>query len=75
MTRLTYLVSNRLPTEKAHGYQIAKMCESFAGLGYDVELIHPERVNSITTGFFESYGVEKNFKIRSIPGFDWGKLY
>ncbi len=75
MTRLTYLVSNRLPTEKAHGYQIAKMCESFADLGYEVELIHPERINSITTGFFESYGVEKNFEIRSVPGFDWGKLY
>jgi len=75
MTRLTYLVSNRLPTEKAHGYQIAKMCESFTDLGCDVELIHPDRVNSVTTGFFESYGVEKNFKIRSIPGFDWGKLY
>ena len=30
MTRLLFLANARLPTEKAHGYQIAQMCEALA---------------------------------------------
>jgi glycosyltransferase involved in cell wall biosynthesis len=41
--RLAYVVNARLPTEKAHGVQIAKMCEAFASLGVDVTLFSPRR--------------------------------
>lgn len=41
--RLAYVVNVRLPTEKAHGLQIAKMCEAFASLGIDVAVYSPRR--------------------------------
>jgi hypothetical protein len=39
--RVIYLANVRLPTEKAHGYQICKMCEAFALNGAEVMLLHP----------------------------------
>jgi hypothetical protein len=39
--RVIYLANARLPTEKAHGYQICKMCEAFALNGAEVVLLHP----------------------------------
>ena len=43
MKKLIYIANARIPTEKAHGIQIMKMCEAFAGLGVDVEIIVPKR--------------------------------
>jgi hypothetical protein len=43
VSRIVYLSSARLPTEKAHGFQVMKMCEAMAGLGHDVDLLHPRR--------------------------------
>ena len=60
----------RLPTEKAHGLQIMKMCEIFARQGMKVELVVPWRFNFIKENPFEYYGVEKNFKITKIFSFD-----
>jgi len=42
--QLVYLSNARMPTEKAHGFQIAKMCEAFSGLGLNVSLVHPYRI-------------------------------
>ena len=44
--KLWYLANARIPTEKAHGLQIVKMCEAFARLGIDVELLVPFRRQS-----------------------------
>ncbi len=41
--RLAYVVNARLPTEKAHGLQIAKMCEAFARLGVATTVYSPRR--------------------------------
>lgn len=41
--KIYYVVNARLPTEKAHGIQIAKMCEALIEAGADVELIAPRR--------------------------------
>lgn len=41
-TGILYLANARLPTDKAHGFQIVKMCEAFAHLTR-VKLIHPCR--------------------------------
>ena len=58
-----------MPTEKAHGIQIMKMCEAFASL-LDVELIIPRRFNDIKQDAFEYYGTERNFKIKKLPCLD-----
>ena len=40
-----YFVANaRMPSEKANGIHIAKMCEALIKRGYDVTLVVPSRV-------------------------------
>lgn len=77
--KIIYITNARIPTEKAHGLQIMKMCEAFAALDandannyanaankYTVELIVPRRINSIKDDPFEYYGVKKIFNIKKI---------
>jgi glycosyltransferase involved in cell wall biosynthesis len=68
--KLIYLANIRLPTEKAHGIQIMKMCEAFGDQGIKVELIIPWRFNKIKEDAFDFYGVKKNFKIKKIFSLD-----
>ena len=64
--KLVYITNARIPTEKAHGLQIMKMCEAFASLRIPVELVVPRRVNTIKQGPFEYYGVKRIFKIKKV---------
>lgn len=69
--KLIYIANIRLPTEKAHGIQIMKMCEAFANTdGVTVELVVPWRFNTIKEDPFAYYGVEKKFTITNIPSLD-----
>ena len=69
--KLIYIANIRLPTEKAHGIQIMKMCEAFASTAeLNVELIVPWRFNKIKEDPFIYYGVEKKFTITRIPSLD-----
>jgi glycosyltransferase involved in cell wall biosynthesis len=43
---ILYLANARIPSEKAHVYQILKMCEAWNALGYQVELAYPGRQNT-----------------------------
>lgn len=65
--RIWYAANIRLPTEKAHGYQIMKMCEAFAEHGARVTLIVPDRTNPITDDPFDFYGVRRIFEIIRLP--------
>src|SRR5574343_570990 len=69
--KLLYISNQRLPTEKAYGLQICKMCEAFADLGIELELLVPTRRNSITKDLFEYYGIRRNFKTKIIPSLDF----
>ncbi len=72
--KLIYIANARLPTEKAHGYQIIKMCEAFSELGVEVLLFHPyrhqhhQRLRDKTV--FEYYGLGPAFEIRTLPNPD-----
>jgi glycosyltransferase involved in cell wall biosynthesis len=74
MTRIGYLVNARLPTEKAHGFQVMKMCEAMGDLGHDVELIHPYRHQDDpkldSTDPFSYYGVRPTFRLRTLANLD-----
>lgn len=61
--KLLYLTNSRIPTEKARGYQIAKMCEEFAALGLTVELIVPHFNNPVKEDLFSYYQLKKSFTI------------
>jgi len=68
--KIIYIANARIPTEKAHGIQIMKMCEAFAKNGAEIDLILPRRFNKIKQDPFEYYGVERVFKIKKIPSLD-----
>lgn len=75
--KIIYIANIRLPTEKAHGYQICKMCEAFALSGNEVELVVPRRLNNIHEDPFEYYGIQRNFKVVRLPTLDtieFGKI-
>lgn len=59
-----------MPTEKAHGIQIIKMCEALALFGLEVELVLPWRFNKIKEDVFEYYQVKKSFKIKKMFSLD-----
>jgi len=67
----------RLPTEKAHGYQIVKMCQAFSQQGPTVKLLHPYRrqlseLNRVAP--FAYYGVPEVFEIRTLRNLDLNPL-
>ncbi len=70
--KITYIANARMPSEKAHGIQIMKMCEAFACNGIKVELVLPKRRNKKLKEInpFEYYKVKKNFKIKKLPCWD-----
>src|SRR3989338_5234961 len=70
MTKLVYIFNGLLPTEKAHGLQIVKMCEAFADLGIQVDLLIPFRSNSLREDIFEYYSVRRNFNVKTLGAID-----
>lgn len=67
---ILYIANIRLPTEKAHGSAVMKMCEAFANTGIDVELVVPRRLNPIKEDPFEYYGIRMGFAIKRLPTID-----
>ena len=74
LRRLIYITNARLPTEKAHGYQICKMCEAFAENGVDVELWHPFRNQTLSElrakSVFDYYGIRRIFRVKTLANVD-----
>lgn len=73
MSRLIYVVNARLPTEKAHGLQIAKMCEAMGRLNINIELWHPRRHQpdeGLMPEVFDYYGVDRTFTVRTLKNVD-----
>jgi glycosyltransferase involved in cell wall biosynthesis len=74
LTKLVYVSAARIPSEKAHTYQIMQMCNAFASHGIEVELIHPHRNNSSAMAkiqdVWEHYGIQRSFSITEVPTTD-----
>lgn len=68
--KIIYIANARIPTEKAHGIQIMKMCAAFSRDNLEVELILPKRFNPLKEDPFEYYEVERTFKIKKLPCLD-----
>jgi glycosyltransferase involved in cell wall biosynthesis len=67
---LYYITYTHLPTTKAFGYAIAKMCASFA-VNQPVTLIIPRSAErEVTEDLFTFYDVPQNFKVRELPCLD-----
>ena len=65
--KIIYIANVRMPTEKAHGYQIMRMCQAFTKKGIEVELLIPDRKNSINQDEFSYYALSRSFKIKRLP--------
>ncbi|MBI2610940.1 glycosyltransferase family 4 protein [Candidatus Kaiserbacteria bacterium] len=63
---IAYVTSVRLPTDRAHGYAIMKMCEQFAAHGAQVELYVPTRRHGIKEDPFMYYAIKPTFSIRKL---------
>ncbi|MDP3645461.1 MAG: glycosyltransferase family 4 protein [bacterium] len=65
--QMSYVTLARLPTGRAHGYTIMKMCEQFAAQGCEVELFVPTRdAGILTSDPFEYYGIKRNFSLNKL---------
>jgi glycosyltransferase involved in cell wall biosynthesis len=72
-TRVVYVANARLPTEKAHGVHIVRMCEALARHGATVELWHPRRRQPAAlrdVDLFDHYGAEHNFAVHRTRNVD-----
>ncbi len=67
---MLYLSCARIPSEKAHAYQILKMCESFASQGIIVTLLYQKRNNNQIEdragNIFEYYAVRNLFTMKKL---------
>lgn len=69
--RIHYITNVRIPTTRAQGYAIVKMCEQFSLAGADVTLFIPSRRDSDNLGEpFSYYGIKHNFNIKTIANPD-----
>ncbi|RJQ31650.1 glycosyltransferase [Candidatus Parcubacteria bacterium] len=66
--KIIYLANARIPTEKAHGVQIMKMCEAFKNVGADIELVVAKRKENQLENFdpFDYYGIKNRFSIKKL---------
>ncbi len=64
--RIVLAANARMPTEWAHGVQIAQMAEAFARLGHEVELLVPDRPESRGQEVAAFYGLLDCFRVRRV---------
>jgi glycosyltransferase involved in cell wall biosynthesis len=68
---IKYITDVRIPTSRAAGYAVMKMCEGFSAAGVNVELIIPNKKDSDFLGDpFEYYKINKKFKINRMYSTD-----
>jgi len=72
--KILYIANIRIPTEKAHGIQIMKMCQAFSNAGHNLTLIIPARKNKIKEDVWKYYDQEKNFEIEYLKIIDFMRL-
>lgn len=60
---ISYVAHIRLPTEKAHGWQIMRVCNELARQGHAVTLYVARRANALSDDPHAYYGLEKNFEV------------
>jgi len=67
--KIYYIANARMPTEKAHGIQLAKMCEAFLEQGIDLTLVIPRRKTS-DASLKEFYGLRREIPLVTLPVID-----
>lgn len=71
--RIAYCTNVRLPSERAHGYQVSAVCDAFIKLGHSVEIFSPFRENIVQENFSDYYNVSDQIKINHVGSCDYIK--
>ncbi|OGF69621.1 hypothetical protein A3H65_03995 [Candidatus Giovannonibacteria bacterium RIFCSPLOWO2_02_FULL_45_14] len=69
--KIYYVANARMPSEKAHGIQLAKMCEAFLLSGADLELVLPRRRGS-NDDLKRFYGLKVDIPVKRLPVLNLG---
>ncbi|MDO8443229.1 MAG: hypothetical protein Q7S81_03185, partial [bacterium] len=72
--KITYITNNPMPTGRAYGNQIVKLCEAFADSGAKIELVYLGVKGTDRSGFFRHFGAKDNFVLRPVVFFNFLKL-
>ena len=73
--KIYYVANARMPSEKAHGIQLAKMCEAFLLSGADLELVLPKRLPAqagSAKSLKEFYGLKVEIPVKKLPVLNLG---
>ncbi len=68
--RIAYCTNVRLPSERAHGHQIAKVTQALRASGHDVEIFAPYRKNIIDQSFAAYYGLSSSVRLHQLGAID-----
>lgn len=68
--RIAYCTNVRLPSERAHGHQVAHVCDALVRLGHDVTVVAPFRRNVIEEDYWTYYGADRRVKVAYHGWFD-----
>jgi len=61
--KIVYLSSSTIPSRKANGIHVMKMCQAFAKNGHEIALIGEPGGNKENTNIWYEYGVEECFSV------------
>lgn len=70
MMRIAYATNVRLPSERAHGHQIAKVTQALLDMGHEVEIFAPYRKNAISQSFESYYGMTSPIRLHHLGTID-----
>jgi glycosyltransferase involved in cell wall biosynthesis len=68
--RIAYCTNVRLPSERAHGHQIAQVCDALVQLGHDVTIFAPKRWNPVKEEYHSYYRSDARVKLHYLRAFD-----
>ncbi|HVW66388.1 MAG TPA: glycosyltransferase family 4 protein [Candidatus Peribacteraceae bacterium] len=68
--RIAYCTNVRLPSERAHGHQVAQVCDALVRLGHDVTVFAPFRRNIVREDYWTYYGADPRVKVQHLGSFD-----
>jgi glycosyltransferase involved in cell wall biosynthesis len=69
--RIAYCTNVRLPSERAHGHQIAAVCDALYKLGHHVTVYAPFRKNTVGQDYWTYYGSDNNIQVQYIGSMDY----
>lgn len=68
--RIAYCTNVRLPSERAHGHQVARVCDALAKQGHEVTIFAPFRKNPIKQDYWEFHKADRKVQLKHLGTFD-----